>query len=83
MAYNPPIAFYSQIDLPIDISPAKFIGSDGYYMKKITEASGCSYLWYDNKRRVIEIWGKEYSLPKAYNRLQKRIDLLKCETLVH
>ena len=72
--YDPPIAFYTQINLPTHIQPEVYIGKGGFHLKRITELSGCDYLWYDFKRGVIEIWGKEKKLPKALRMLKKRID---------
>ena len=80
-AYEPPNAFYTQIALPSHIDPGAYIGKDGCHLKRMTELSGCDYLWYDFKRGVIEVWGKEYKLPKACRMLQKRIDNFKVAPL--
>jgi len=72
--YDPPNAFYTQIDLPKYIKPEMFIGREGCHLKRMTELSGCDYLWYDFKRGVIEVWGKEHRLPKAIKMLSKRIN---------
>jgi hypothetical protein len=72
--YDPPNAFYTQIDLPKYIKPEVFIGKEGCHLKRMTELSKCDYLWYDFKRGVIEVWGKEHRLPKALRMLKKRID---------
>jgi hypothetical protein len=73
-AYDPPNAFYSQISLPAHIKPEAYIGKEGCHLKRITSQSGCDYLWYDFKRGVIEIWGRESTLPRAKRILQKRIN---------
>jgi hypothetical protein len=75
-AYEPPNAHYTQISLPDNIKPEIFIGREGCHLKRITELSQCDYLWYDFKRGVIEVWGKENRLPKAVRMLNKRIDSL-------
>jgi len=72
--YDPPNAFYTQIDLPRYIKPEIFIGKEGCHLKRMTELSKCDYLWYDFERGVIEVWGKEHRLPKALRMLKKRID---------
>jgi hypothetical protein len=72
--YDPPNAFYTQIDLPKYIKPEVFIGKEGCHLKRMTELSKCDYLWYDFKRGVVEVWGKEHRLPKALRMLKKRID---------
>ena len=71
--YNPPNAFYTQISVPDNIKPEVFIGKEGCHLKRITELSGCEYLWYDFNRNVVEVWGKEHRLPKALKMLRKRI----------
>jgi len=72
--YDPPNAFYTQIDLPKYIKPEVFIGKEGCHLKRMTELSKCDYLWYDFKRGVVEVWGKEHRLPKALRMLKKRMD---------
>jgi TolA-binding protein len=72
-AYEPPNAHYTQVTLPKHIKPEVFIGREGCHLKRITELSKCDYLWYDFKRGVIEVWGKESRLPKALKMLNKRI----------
>ena len=75
--YDPPTnTHYTQIDLPTSVKPEIFIGKEGCHLKRMTELSGCDYLWYDFKRGVIEVWGKEYRLPKAVKMLNKRINSL-------
>jgi len=71
--YDPPNAHYTQIALPNHIKPEIFIGREGCHLKRITELSKCEYIWYDFKRSVIEVWGKENRLPKAVKMLNKRI----------
>jgi len=72
--YDPPNAFYTQINLPKYIKPEVFIGKEGCHLKRMTELSKCDYLWYDFKRGVVEVWGKEHRLPKALRMLKKRMD---------
>ena len=72
--YDPPNAFYTQVYLPKYIKPEMFIGKEGCHLKHMTELSGTDYLWYDFKRGVIEVWGKERKLPKAVRMLTKRIN---------
>lgn len=74
--YDPPNTFYTQIALPSSIKPEIFIGKEGCHLKRMTELSGCDYLWYDFKRGVIEVWGKEFRLAKAIRMLNKRITSL-------
>lgn len=72
--YDPPVAFYTQVTLPKYIKPEMYIGKEGCHLKRMTELSGCEYLWYDFARGVIEVWGKERKLPKAVRMLTKRIN---------
>ena len=57
--YNPPIHLpHIRVHFPFDNVLVKIlIGTDGSHFKRITEKSGCSFLWYDKKTRVVEIWG--------------------------
>lgn len=71
--YDPPNAFYTEIAFPSHINPCAFIGKEGCHLKRMTELSGCDYLWYDFNRNVIEVWGREHKLPKAVRMLKKRI----------
>ena len=71
--YDPPNTHYTQVSLPAHIKAEIFIGREGCHLKRITELSKCDYLWYDFKRGVIEVWGKESRLPKAVKMLNKRI----------
>ena len=72
--YNPPNAFYTQVSIPYGINVAKFIGLDGCYFKKITDKSGCQYIWHDRNRRVVEVWGKENNLPVAVELIKIRLE---------
>jgi len=74
--YDPPNAHYTEISLPSNIKPEIFIGREGCHLKRMTELSGCDYIWYDFKRSIIEVWGKEHKLPKAVRMLNKRINSL-------
>jgi hypothetical protein len=75
--YDPPNAFYTQISLPYYINPGTFIGHEGFHLKRITELSRCDYLWMDFDRKVVEIWGRERFLAKAFRMLKKRMDSFK------
>lgn len=72
--YNPPIAHYSEVkcDLPEDLIK-KLIGRNGYYFNVITKVSKVNYLWFDNQRKVIEIWGPMIHLENAKRRLIERM----------
>ena len=77
--YNPPNAHYSEIDVPSYIDMGLFIGKGGKYFKNITYKVGCSYIWYNKDRRVIEIWGPEWSIANAMNMCMERFEKFKPE----
>lgn len=57
--YNPPASHYSQMSLD-EFTPEDmyaFIGKGGRRFYWLTKTLGLDYLWYDDKRHVIEIWG--------------------------
>lgn len=61
--YTPPIAHYSQMDVSMysDDDMFAFIGRTGKRFYWLTHKLGLDYLWYDNNRKVIEIWGPYYT----------------------
>jgi len=73
--YNPPNnAFYTQVNLPVDMNPLNVMGRGGYKFKKITESTRADYIWYDGKRHVIEVWSKNHrSLQKAVKILRRMV----------
>ena len=73
--YNPPDAHYSQVNCAIDKDDIKsLIGRNGCVFNAITKASHIDYLWYDNTRNVVEIWGPEHNLSNAKSRLIERMN---------
>ena len=74
--YNPPVSHYTELDVSEydeDFMFA-FVGRGGHRHYWLTRMVGVDYLWYDHKRKVIEIWG-------PFNVLQTRQaqELLKSE----
>lgn len=61
--YSPPILAtgmqVSSITVPPDLQNqiGRVIGREGIFLKKITEISGVSYIFYRNDRKEMEIWG--------------------------
>jgi hypothetical protein len=75
--YNPPTnSHYGQLVIPRRITMPQFVGRDGFHLKRITELSHCEYLWFDETRHVVEIWGRENKIPKAQRMLEKRVQSL-------
>lgn len=57
--YNPPVSHYTELsvsDYDDDFMFA-FVGRGGRRHYWLTRMIGVDYLWYDHKRKVIEIWG--------------------------
>jgi len=84
-SYNPPSAHYSQVTCDMsDKQIKKLIGKNGFYFNVITKASKVNYLWFDNQRKVIEIWGPMDHLEDAKKRLITRmqdIASMKCSVV--
>lgn len=49
------------------------IGRKGVNFKKITTATGVSFIWYDEAKHAIVIWGPKNRLSEAVNLLFKKI----------
>jgi len=80
--YNPPTnAFYSEVQIPMYINPFKIIGRGGDNLIRITEESGCQYIWVDLKRKVVEIWGREETLARAIAKVRRMIHTILAKTL--
>jgi len=65
---------YTQIDC--NVKPeniGRLVGDKGRIFNAITRCSGVNYLWIDNARNVIEIWGPENRLEDAKQRLIERM----------
>ena len=62
--YEPPNAHYSQMDVSMYDTETMygFVGKGGKRFYWLTKFLDLSYLWYDENRKVIEIWGPHDSL---------------------
>ena len=62
--YCPPVAHYRHFDVPSEWIPhiAQIIGRKGCHFIRLTERSGCDYIWYDRSNQRIEVWGPERSV---------------------
>ena len=63
--YNPPAdAHYTQVD--VSHFPEGFIwkaiGREGRNFYRLTDWLRLKYVWYDDKRGVVELWGSERAL---------------------
>ena len=76
-AYAPPIAHYTQVDasdLPITTF-LRAIGKEGIHFKKLTARTGTEYIWWDQARNIVEIWGSYRSLASgAARKVRKYLD---------
>jgi len=74
-SYAPPAdAFYTEVRVPQYVDHLKYIGRDGFHLKRITELSRCNYIWLDFSRSIIEVYSyTERYLAKAVRMLKKRI----------
>ena len=74
--YNPPVSHYTELDVSEydEAFMFSFVGKGGKRHYWMTRKLCVDYLWYDPKRKVIEIWG-------PFNVLQTRQaqELLKSE----
>jgi hypothetical protein len=66
--YNPPNTHYSEVDVSQYTSEYMFdlMGKSSY---KMTSILGCDYLWYDEKRKVIEVWAPFHILRNGATRM--------------
>jgi hypothetical protein len=60
---------YSELPVPSDLiqNIGYIIGKDGYYFKKITEASGVSFIWFNKTTQKIEICCTDTPYDHAHN----------------
>lgn len=74
--YNPPVSHYTELDVSEydENFMYAFIGKGGRRHYWLTRMLGLDYLWYNDKRRALEIWGP-YSVLKT----RQAQELLKCE----
>lgn len=52
------------------------IGNDGVHFKRITQMSQTKYIWWNNDKKIIEIWGPESKLNLAENILRDHISFI-------
>lgn len=53
------------------------IGEDGKHFKRITEMANVDYIWWENNKKIIEIWGPENQLDFAESLLKRHIEFVK------
>lgn len=62
--YNPPIAHYTEMDVSQydEDTIYNFMGKNGKRFYWLTSFLQLNYLWFDEARKVIEIWGPYHAL---------------------
>ena len=72
---EPPInCHYRQCKFEFDEKLIPFlIGNDGKHFKRITNMSNINYIWWNNEKKIIELWGPENRLDLAENILRDHI----------
>tara|TARA_Y100001970_G_scaffold293320_1_gene439338 strand:- start:6562 stop:6840 length:279 start_codon:yes stop_codon:yes gene_type:complete len=72
---EPPInCHYRQCKFEFDEKLIPFlIGNDGKHFKRITNMSNTNYIWWNNEKKIIELWGPENRLDLAENILRDHI----------
>lgn len=79
--YNPPInTYYSELPVTLNKESMRFvIGKDGIAFKAITHQAGVLYLWFNEQKSVIEVWGHYSKLEDAKKRLTERMKLIESQ----
>ena len=72
---DPPLnCHYRQCKFEFDEKLVPFlIGNDGKHFKRITNMSNTNYIWWNNEKKIIEVWGPENRLDLAENILRNHI----------
>jgi hypothetical protein len=73
--YNPPNYHYTEVALEESHRSliGRIIGRDGFYFKAITAAARIAYIWYNDSRNAIEVWGYHDRLQDAVERIKARV----------
>jgi polyribonucleotide nucleotidyltransferase len=62
----------------IDVDDVKYIiGKEGNIFKEITKKTNVYFIWYDNDKHSINIWGTKYHTINAIKQIQSRINVIK------
>lgn len=75
----PPHTHFTEVALSPDEAAiiGTIIGRGGFYFKRITEAARVHYIYYKEDRAAIEVWGPEFRLKNAVDRIKRRIEAAK------
>ena len=73
-----PSTFYIHVKVDIPDEYMKHvIGKNGRHFKNIALQTNVSYIWYNKKRSIVEIWGLIDNLSKAAYAVQTRLNYIK------
>ena len=78
--YDPPIAHYAHVDVSgyEQTQILGMIGKGGKGFYWLTQKLGLEYLWYNQERNIIELWGSYRSLANgAREKLLERLSKFK------
>ena len=71
--YDPPDAHYSEIDVKkySKKQMLKAIGKEGSNFKMLTQRNNLKYIWWDQKRNKVELWGSFTSIKNSKLKIEK------------
>lgn len=73
--YHPPDAHYSQILISEDWKASHLLKDGGKMLYNITKKFKLKYVWYDEERNVLELWGPYYAFARgAQRKISKLLD---------
>lgn len=78
--YDPPINSHYchvKVDTLEDEDILKMMGKSGKFFKYVTRVCGARYIWWNQEKKVIEIWGSYECMGKTYNMISNQVDKLK------
>ena len=66
--YQPPDAHYSQIEINDDWKASHLLKDGGKMLYNITKRYKLKYVWFDEERNVLELWGPYYAFARGARR---------------
>ena len=76
--YSPPVSHYRHFKIKPEWHDyiAKIIGKDGCHFIRITTRTGCKYIWYNEEKGIIELWGPHAVLMGAQKMIEEHIETI-------
>lgn len=73
-----PSVFYNHVHVDVSHDLMKHvIGTKGRWFKSIIEKCNVTYIWFNKKRSIVEIWGPIHNLMAANYSVRSRINFIK------